>query len=93
MSNPIAEAQALETEGKLAEAIQVYDSILNTSDDTSILALANFRLGIIYRTWRELFTAQRFLAKAHQLTPSDTEIRDAIEELNSAFFRESGGDC
>ena len=85
MSNPIAEAQALETEGKLAEAIQVYDSILNTSDDTSILALANFRLGIIYRTWRELFTAQRFLSKAHQLTPSDTEIRDAIEELNLHF--------
>ena len=85
MSNPTAEAQALEIEGKLAEAIQVYDSILNTSDDTSILALANFRLGIIYRTWRELFTAQRFLAKAHQLTPSDTEIRDAIEELNLHF--------
>lgn len=85
MSNPIADAQALETEGKLAEAIQACDSILNTTDDTSILALANFRLGIIYRTWRELFTAQRFLAKAHQLAPSDTEIRDAIEELNQHF--------
>ena len=85
MSNPITDAQALETEGKLAEAIQAYDSILNTIDDTSILALANFRLGTIYRTWRELFTAQRFLAKAHQLAPSDTEIRDAIEELNQHF--------
>ena len=49
------------------------------------LALANFRLGTIYRTWRELFTAQRFLAKAHQLSPNDTEIRDAIEELNQHF--------
>ena len=85
MSNPIADAQALETEGKLAEAIQVYDSILSTTDDTSPLALANFRLGTIYRTWRELFTAQRFLAKAHQLSPNDTEIRDAIEELNQHF--------
>ena len=85
MSDPITDAQALETEGKLAEAIQVYDSILNTTDDTSTLALANFRLGVIYRTWRELFTAQRFFAKAHQLTPSNTEIRDAIEELNQHF--------
>ncbi|MDE0085488.1 MAG: hypothetical protein OXU23_07235 [Candidatus Poribacteria bacterium] len=85
MSNPIADAQALETEGKLAEAIQAYDSILGSTDDTSILALANFRLGTIYRTWRELFTAQRFLAKAHQLAPSDTDIRDAIEELNLHF--------
>ena len=85
MSHPIADAQALEAEGKLAEAIQVYDSILSTTDDTSILALANFRLGVIYRTWRELFTAQRFLAKAHQLVPNDTDIRDAIEELNQHF--------
>ncbi len=85
MSNPIADAQALETEGKLAEAIQAYDGILGTTDDTTILALTNFRLGTIYRTWRELFTAQRFLAKAHQLVPSDIDIRDAIEELNQHF--------
>ena len=85
MSHPIADAQALETEGKLAEAIQAYDSILSTTDDTPTLALVNFRLGTIYRTWRELFTAQLFLAKAHQLVPSDTDIRDAIEELNQHF--------
>ena len=85
MSNPITDAQALEAEGNLNEAIQAYDSILNTTDEPSILALANFRLGTIYRTWRELFTAQRFLAKAHQLSPSDTAIRDAIAELNLHF--------
>ena len=85
MSNAITDAQALEAEGNLYEAIQAYDSILNTTEETAILALANFRLGTIYRTWRELFTAQRFLAKAHQLTPSDTEIRDAIAELNLNF--------
>ena len=85
MSNSIADAQALEAEGNLNEAVQAYDSILNTTDEPSTLALANFRLGTIYRTWRELFTAQRFLAKAHQLSPSDTEIRDAIEELNLHF--------
>ena len=85
MSNAIADAQALETQGNLNEAIQAYDNILNTTDDPATLALVNFRLGTIYRTWRELFTAQRFLAKAHQLSPSDTEIRDAIEELNQHF--------
>lgn len=85
MSNAITDAQALEAEGNLNEAIQAYDSILNTTDETAILALANFRLGTIYRTWRELFTAQRFLAKAHQLTPSDTEIQAAIAELNLNF--------
>ena len=85
MSHPIVDAQTLEAEGKLAEAIQVYDSILNTTDDTSILATANFRLGAIYWAWRELFTAQRFLVKAHQLSPKDSEIRDAIEELNLHF--------
>lgn len=85
MSNSITHAQALEAEGNLNEAVQAYDSILNTTDETTTLALANFRLGTIYRTWRELFTAQRFLAKAHQLVPSDTDIRDAIEELNLHF--------
>ena len=85
MSNAITDAQALEAEGNLNDAIQAYDSILNTTDEPATLALANFRLGTIYRTWRELFTAQRFLAKAHQLSPSDTEIRDTIEELNQHF--------
>ncbi|MDE0682722.1 MAG: hypothetical protein OXI63_07400 [Candidatus Poribacteria bacterium] len=85
MSNPITDAQGLETKGKFAEAIQVYDDILNTTDDASTLALANFRLGTIYQEWRELFTAQRFFAQAHQLDPSNTDIRDAIAELNQHF--------
>ena len=90
MSNPIADVQALEAEGKLAEAVQAYDDILNTTDETPTLALANFRLGTIYQEWRELFTAQRFLAQAHQLDPSNTDIRDAINCTQSAFLRESG---
>ena len=94
MSNPITEARALETEGRLAEAIQVYDDILNTTDETSTHALANFRLGSIYRDWRELFTAQRFYAQAYQLDPSNTDIRDAVAELNLYFSenRESVAD-
>ncbi len=85
MSNPITDAQALETKGEFAEAIQTYDDILNTTDDASTLALANFRLGTIYQEWRELFTAQRFFAQAHQLDPSNADIRDAIAELNQHF--------
>ena len=85
MSNPITDVQALEAGGKLAEAIQAYDDILNTTDETPTLALANFRIGAIYQEWRELFTAQRFLAQAHQLDPSNTDIRDAIDALNQHF--------
>ena len=94
MSSPITEAQALESEGRLAEAIQVYDDILNTTDETSTHAFANFRLGTIYHGWRELFTAQRFFAQAHQLEPSNTDIRDAVAELNLYFSenRESVAD-
>lgn len=94
MSNPITEAQALETEGRLAEAIQAYDDILNTTDEPLTHALANFRLGTIYHGWRELFTAQRFFAQAHQLDPSNTDIRDAVAELNLYFSenRESVAD-
>ena len=85
MSNPVVDAQTLETEGKLAEAVQAYDDILNTTDGISTLALVNFRLGTIYQEWRELFTAQRFFAQAHQLDPSNADIRDAIAELNQHF--------
>ena len=94
MSNPISEAQTLEVEGRLAEAVQAYDDILNTTDEPRTHALAYFRLGAIYRGWRELFTAQRFLAQAHQLDPSHTDIRDAVAELNLYFSenRESVAD-
>ena len=85
MSNPITEAQTLEAEGRLAEAVQAYDDILNATDEPLTRALAYFRLGAIYRGWRELFTAQRFLAQAHQLDPSHTDIRDAVAELNLYF--------
>ena len=85
MSNPIVDAQTLEAEGRLAEAVQAYDDILNTTGETSIHALANFRLGTIYQGWRELFTAQRFFAQAHQLDPSNTDIRDGVTELNLYF--------
>ena len=94
MSNLITEARGLEAEGRLAEAIQVYDDVLNTTEESLTHALAYFRLGTIYRGWRELFTAQRFFAQAHQLDPSNTDIRDAVAELNLYFSenRESVAD-
>ena len=94
MSNLITDAQALEAEGRLAEAIQAYEDILRTTEETSILARAHFRLGVIYQEWRELFTAQRFFAQAHQLDASNAEIRDAIAALNAHFTenRESVAD-
>ncbi len=85
MQNAIIQAQTLEREGHLAEAIQVYDNILSTQADTSILALANFRIGTIYREWREFLEAQRYLARAHQLTPENSDIRSTLAELNQYF--------
>ncbi len=85
MPNLIHHAQTLETEGHLAEAIRAYDTILGTTEETATLAHANFRLGVIYREWSELFAAQRFLAQAHQLEPRNADIRAAIDELNLHF--------
>ena len=85
MSNPIIDAQTLEAEDRLAEAVQAYDDILSTTDEASTHALANFRLGTIYQEWREFFTAQRFFAQAHQLDPNNTDIRDTVTELNLYF--------
>ena len=85
MSEQIVDAQALEAEGKLAEAVQVYAEVLETTDATPARAGANFGLGRIYQTWREFFTAHRFFAAAHELAPEDTEIRAAVAELNQHF--------
>ncbi len=86
MQNAIIHAQTLENEGHLPEAIQAYDSILSTDEERSTLAVANFRIGIIYREWRELLEAQRFLAAAHQLAPENTDIRNAMVALNQHFL-------
>lgn len=85
MQNSIHHAQTLETEGRLAEAIRAYDTILGTTHETEPLAIANFRLGVIYREWGELLAAQRFLSQAHQLEPGNADIRSAIDELNLHF--------
>ncbi len=85
MSNFLQQAKSLESEGNIAEAIQDYENVIRTENDTLTLADANFRLGGIYREWRELFAAQRFLSQAHQLNPENSDIRDAIESLNLHF--------
>lgn len=85
MSNLIEHAQTLESNENIAEAIQTYADIIRSENDSGVLAYANFRLGHIYQEWGELFAAQRFLSQAHQLDPENTNIRDAIDNLNQHF--------
>lgn len=85
MSNLIEQAKTLEADGHIAEAIQTYDDVIRRQKDSETLAYANFRLGYIYQEWGELFAAQRFLSKAHQLNPENADIREAIDNLNQHF--------
>ncbi|MDE0089712.1 MAG: hypothetical protein OXU23_28615, partial [Candidatus Poribacteria bacterium] len=78
-------AQTLESNENIAEAIQTYADIIRSENDSEVLAYANFRLGHIYQEWGELFAAQRFLSHAHQFDPENTDIRDAIDNLNQHF--------
>lgn len=85
MSNLLETANQLESVGKTAEAIQAYEDIIRNENDPTTLANAHVRLGLIYQQWGELFAAQRFLSKAHKLNPENTEIRDAVDDLNQHF--------
>ena len=85
MKNLIDNAEMLETEGQLAQAIQIYADVIRAEVNVETRAHATFRLGCIYREWRELFAAQRFLTDAHQLNPENVEVRDALESLNLHF--------
>ena len=85
MSNLIEHAKTLESDGHIAEAIQTYDDVIRSRSDSDMLAYANFRLGHIYQDWGELFAAQRFLSQAHQCDPENTDIRNAIDNLNQHF--------
>lgn len=85
MPNQLNNAKSLESEGNIAEAIQEYEDVIRSVTDSHTLADANFRLGVIYREWRELFAAQRFLSQAHQHDPKNPEIREAIDSLNQHF--------
>ncbi|MDE0484795.1 MAG: hypothetical protein OXI67_19625 [Candidatus Poribacteria bacterium] len=85
MSNLIEHAQTLESNENIAEAIQTYADIIRSENDSEVFAYVNFRLGHIYQEWGELFAAQRFFSQAHQLDPENTDIRDAIDNLNQHF--------
>ena len=75
-------AQSLTDDGELGGAIQVYDTLLRGASDSDALADANFHLGVIYQEWNEIFAAQRFFGKAHQLRPELTEYKDKLTALN-----------
>lgn len=85
MSNLIEHAKTLESDGHIAEAIQTYDDVIRSRSDSDMLAYANFRLGHIYQEWGELFAAQRFLSQAHQFDSENTDVRNAIDNLNQYF--------
>ena len=78
----IAYAQSLTDEGELGRAIQAYDTVLLVASEADVLAGANFQLGLIYREWNEIFAAQGFFGKAHQLNPEFTEYKDELSALN-----------
>lgn len=75
-------AQTLTTPKELSTAIQAWDTIASVAAAPALLAQANLSLGRIYREWDELFTAQRFLAKAHEVESADPTIRSELESLN-----------
>ncbi len=75
-------AQTLTGPKELSTAIQAWDTITSVTVAPPLLAQANLSLGRIYREWDELFTAQRFLAKAHEIVPADPTIRSELESLN-----------
>ena len=75
-------AQTLTAPTELSTAIQAWDTIASVAVAPPLLAQANLSLGRIYREWDELFTAQRFLAKAHEVEPVDPTIRSELDSLN-----------
>lgn len=83
--NLLDNAQKLENDKQTAEAIQVYEDIIQSESNSQTIAYANFRLGKIYQEWGELFAAQRFLSQAHQLDPQHLEIRQEVDNLNQHF--------
>ena len=85
MSSLLNQAKSLEADGNISEAIQSYHDLIQSGEEFVSVADANFRLGLIYQEWGELFAAQRFLSQAHQLNPDNLEIRDAIESLNQHY--------
>ena len=82
LDKSVEHAKDLTVKGDLAAAIQIYDTILCFSFESSVLSYINFQLSLIYQEWNEVFVAQRFLEKAHQLNPDDTNIRDEFGRLN-----------
>ena len=83
----IGHAQSLTDEGELGCAIQAYHTLLIFASEPELLAKANFQLGLIYQEWNELFTAQRFFGKAHQLNPEVTEYKDELSVLNQEIAK------
>lgn len=85
MMNLLEHAQKLENDKQTAQAIQVYENVIRTENDSETLGFACYRLGKIYQEWGELFAAQRYLTQAHQFDSEHSEIRQAVDYLNQHF--------
>lgn len=83
--NLVEHAQKLESDKHTAAAIQAYEDVIRSGNDSKSLGYAHYRLGKIYLDWSELFAAQRFLSQAHQLDPEHSKIRQAVDNLNQHF--------
>ena len=81
MSELLSHAQSLENQQHIPEAIRAYEDVLRSDADSQTLAIANHRLGDIYKDWGEYIAANRFFANAHRLYPENTDIRKSIDSL------------
>ena len=85
MSELLSHAQTLENQQQIPQAIQAYEDVLRGDADSQTLAIANHRLGVIYRDWSEYIAANRFFANAHRLYPENTDIRKSVDNLREYF--------
>ena len=86
MSELLSLAQALENQQQIPQAIQAYEDVIRGDADSQTLAIANHRLGVIYKDWSEYIAANRFFANAHRLYPENTDIRNSVDSLTGILL-------
>lgn len=85
MSELLSQAQTLENQEHIPQAIQAYEDVIRGDADSQNLAIANHRLGIIYKDWSEYIAANRFFTNAHRLYPENTDILKSVDSLREYF--------
>ncbi len=85
MSELLSHAQTLENQQQIPQAIQAYEDVIRSDADSQTLAIANHRLGVIYKDWSEYIAANRFFTNAHRLYPENTDILKSVDNLKEYF--------